>query len=171
MDIDSLFAGKESPNQLDGKLNFKKFFYDSGLSKKEAGLITLACAESLNSTKLAQFAETHLKAEGVADAEIQEARDAASVMGMSNMFYRFRHFVGKEAYSKPAGMRMNVMGRPVTGKATFEMMALAVSILNGCEMCVKSHEESLLKHEVSEDKIYDLVRLTSITKALEVFLR
>lgn len=171
MDIDTLFNNYESPNQRDMKLNFKKFFTDSQLSPKDAGLVTLACAESTNSKKLIEFALSHLKAQGASDEEIQEARDAASIMGVMNMYYRFRHFVGKEAYQKPAGLRMNVMARPVTGKASFEMMAFAVSVINGCEMCVKSHEDSLLKHNVTEDQVHDLARLASIIKGLEVFLR
>jgi len=50
-------------------------------------------------------------------------------------------------------------------------MALAVSILNGCEMCIKNHEESVLKHEVTEDQVHDLARLASIIKGLEVAFR
>lgn len=171
MSIDSLFEGKESPHQRDMKLNFSKYFSDSQLSPKEAGLITLACAESVNSPKLIAFTTNHLNANGATPEEIQEARDAGSIMGVMNCFYRFRHWVDKETYKKPAGLRMNIMARPVTGKATFEMMALAVSVINGCEACVKSHEESVLKHEVSEDKVYDLVRLASIVKGLEPILR
>jgi alkyl hydroperoxide reductase subunit D len=171
MSLDSLFEKFESPAQRDLKLNFTKFFSDSGLSKKEAGLITLACAESVNSKPLIQFAADHLKTEGATPEEIQECRDAAAIMGLMNCYYRFRHFVGKEEYKKPAGLRMNVMARPVNGKNAFEMMALAVSVINGCESCVKSHEESLVKLGESEDKIHDLARLASIVKALEACFR
>jgi alkyl hydroperoxide reductase subunit D len=171
MDIDTLFDGFNSKNQLDLKLNFKKFFNDSQLGPKNAGLITLACAESLNIKKLSDFASAHLKANSATDEEISEAKDAASVMGLLNMYYRFRHMVGKEAYTKPAGLRMNVLARPVVGKGPFEMMALAVSILNGCEMCIKNHEESVLKHEITEDQVHDLARLASIIKGLEVAFR
>ena len=77
MNIDELFAGKESPHQLDMKLNFKKFFQDSKLlSPKEAGLVTLACAESMNAPKLIQFALGHLEANGATPEEIQEGKDA-----------------------------------------------------------------------------------------------
>lgn len=171
MDIDTLFEKFESPTQKDLKLNFKKFFSDSGLSPKDAGLITLACAESVNSPALSAFAKAHLEKQGATAEEIQEAKDAAAIMGLMNCYYRFRHFVGKEAYQAAAGLRMNVMARPVTGKASFEMMALAVSVINGCEMCVKSHEKSLIDHGVTEPVIHDLARLASITKALEVSFR
>jgi alkyl hydroperoxide reductase subunit D len=171
MDIDQVFEKFETSAQRDLKLNFKKFFLESSLSPKDAGLITLACAETVNCSPLRELAAAHLKAQGATDEEITEARDAASIMSLNNMFYRFRHFTQKEAYQKPAGLRMNVLARPVTGKASFEMMALAVSILNGCEACVKSHEQSVLTHGVSEDQVYDLARLASIIRGLEVCFR
>lgn len=171
MSLEQIFDKFESPAQKDLKLNFTKFFAESNLSKKEAGLIALACAESVNAKPLAQFAESHLKAEGSTPEEIQEARDAASIMGLMNAYYRFRHFVDKEDYKRPAGLRMNVMARPVNGKNIFEMMALAVSVINGCESCVKSHEESLVKLGESTDKIHDLARLASVIKGLEACFR
>lgn len=169
MDIDQIFEKFETTTQRDLKLNFKKFFLESGLNPKDAGLIALASAETVNCLPLIQLASTHLKAQGATDEEISEARDAAAIMSLNNMFYRFRHFTQeKEVYQKPAGLRMNVLARPVTGKASFEMMALAVSIINGCEACVKSHEQSVLSHGITEDQIYDLARLASIIKGISV---
>jgi lipoyl-dependent peroxiredoxin subunit D len=171
MDIDTLFEKFETPNQKDLKLNFKKFFLDGNLTPKEAGLIAVTCAEVVNCAPLSKFALEHCKNAGATPEEISEAKEAAAIMGLMNTFYRFRHFVGKEEYQTPAGLRMNIMGRPVVGKETFEMLALAASVINGCEACVKSHEQSLVGHGVTTDKIYDLVRLAAIVKALEVSFR
>src|SRR5262245_16113252 len=39
---------------------------------------------------------------------IDDAKAAAALMGMNNVFYRFRHFMGTEEYEKsPARLRMN----------------------------------------------------------------
>lgn len=171
MDIDTLFNKFESTTQKDLKLNFKKFFSEGGLSPRDAGLITLACAEAVNCKPLSIFAEEQLKIAGAGPEEIAEAKDVAAIMGLMNMYYRFRHFVEKEAYQRPAGLRMNVMARPVTGKQSFEQMALAVSVINGCEACVRSHEKSLLDLGTTEDQVHDLARLASIVKALEVSFR
>lgn len=171
MDIDALFEGKESTIQKDMKLNFKKFYSDSKLDPKTATLITLACAEAVHSRKLREFSEKALAELGATGEEIAEAQDIASLMATMNMYYRFRHFVEKDAYKAAAGLRMNAMARPATGKQTFEMMALAVSIINGCEMCVKSHEKSLTELGVSEDQIHDLARLASVIKGIEPILR
>ena len=86
-------------------------------------------------------------------------------------FYRFRHFMDKESYnSMRAGIKMTLMARPVTGKAFFELASLAISAVNGCEICVKSHERSLIELGATEAKIFDAVRLaavvTGVTKLL-----
>ncbi len=171
MELDSVFQNFESPTQKDLKLNFKKFFLESGLTPKDAGFVMLACAYSVNAKPLIEFGILHLKTHGASDEEIAEVKDAAAIMGTMNVYYRFRHWVPKETYQKPAGLRMNVMARPVTGKASFEQMALAVSMVNGCEACVKSHEQSVLQHGVTEDQVHDIARLAATVKALEVHLR
>jgi alkyl hydroperoxide reductase subunit D len=86
------------------------------------------------------------KQEATDAAEIGEAVGCASLLASNNVFYRFRHFTQKEKYTQiPARIRMQLMMKPVTGKEFFELMSLAVSAVNGCEMCVNAHEDSLIK--------------------------
>ncbi|MEQ1723526.1 MAG: carboxymuconolactone decarboxylase family protein, partial [Pseudobdellovibrio sp.] len=63
-------------------------------------------------------------------------------------------------------LRMNSLSKPLNGKQNFEMMALAVSVVNGCPTCVSSHEKALTDLGVTRDKIHDLARLASVTKGL-----
>ena len=100
-------------------------------------------------------------ANGVLDeATRDDARAAAALMAMNNVYYRFRHMVGKGSYGTlPAGLRMNRIAKPATDKATFELMSLAVSALNGCELCIRSHEQSLMKLGTSEAAVHDAVRV------------
>ena len=73
----------------------------------------------------------------------------------------------KEFYSnQPAGIKMSIMMNPVLGKAFFELVSLVVSSINGCEMCVTSHEQSVLQHGYSESKIFEAVKLGAIIKGL-----
>ena len=59
---------------------------------------------------------------------------AASLMAMNNVFYRFRHIVGKPSYSAlPARLRMNRIAQPKTSKAEFEL-ASSRSAINGCDV-------------------------------------
>jgi lipoyl-dependent peroxiredoxin subunit D len=46
------------------------------------------------------------------------------------------------------------------------MLAFAVSVVNGCESCVRAHEKTLRDGAVSTDKLHDLARLSAVLKAL-----
>ena len=75
--------------------------------------------------------------------------------------------MNKEKYNEiPARIKMNIMARPVTGKEFFELISLAVSAVNGCEMCVKSHEVSLIELGAKEERIFESVRLASVITSL-----
>ena len=79
--------------------------------------------------------------------------------------------IGKVSYSaRPARLRMNRMNQPSTTKADFELMSLACAALAGCEMCLKSHEASLLKLDLSEDACHDAVRIAAVVNAVAVGL-
>ncbi len=92
-------------------------------------------------------------------------------MGMNNVYYRFRHVVGKPVYSeKPARLRMNRIARPATSKVDFELFSLAVSAINGCEACVRSHEKAVLDGQLSEDQVHDAIRIAATMHAAAVAL-
>jgi alkyl hydroperoxide reductase subunit D len=155
----------------DLKLNFKSSFESDHLSKKEVALLGVALAVNASNRLLREFFRESAGAEGATDAEIAEAVACASLLSANNVLYRFRHFVNKEKYNEiPARIKMNIMARPVGGKEFFELMSLAVSAVNGCEMCIKSHENSLIELGSKEEKIFEAVRLgaviTSVSKVI-----
>ena len=45
-------------------------------------------------------------------------------------------------------------------------MSLAVSAVNGCEMCVKSHEHSLIELGSREERIFESIRLAGVITSL-----
>lgn len=164
--LDLLEEGK-SRYLADLKLNFKNSFESEYLTKKEIALLGLALAVNVNNKTLrAFFTENAREAEVPAEA-IAEAVACASLLSANNVFYRFRHFLGKDKYNEiPARIKMNIMARPVTGKEFFELISLAVSAVNGCEMCVKSHEASLIELGSKEERIFEAVRLGAVITSL-----
>lgn len=168
--LDLLEQGK-SRYLADLKINFRNSFESEHLSRKEVALLGVALAVNATNRVLRQFFRDQAGAEGASDAEIAEAVGCASLLSANNVFYRFRHFVNKEKYHEiPARVKMNIMARPVGGKEFFELMSLAVSAVNGCEMCVKSHESSLMELGSREERVFEAVRLaaviTSVTKVI-----
>lgn len=141
------------------------------LNKKEALLLALAVAINEKSALLRNSFETLAKEVGVTEAEIAETVACTSLMNTNNVFYRFRHFMHKESYnSMPAGIKMSIMMNPVLGKEFFELMSLALSAVNGCQQCVTSHEQSVLQHGASEQKVFESIKLVAIIKGLIVVL-
>lgn len=165
--LDAFFEGKESTIARDLKLNLKKVMEGDGqLPSDEACMALLATATSVGHAGLAQFAYDQLAALGVPHDQILEARESAAIMGMLNTYYKFRTMVGKDDDYRTAGLRMTALARPAMGKEKFEMLALAVSIINGCETCIKAHEKVLRDSGLSADKIHDLARLAAIVKGI-----
>lgn len=155
----------------DLKINVTNALEAATLEKKEAYLLGLAVAVNEKITVLQQGLEQLALAAGATDKEVADVVSCTSLMNANNVYYRFRHFVNKEFYTTaPAGIRMSIMANPVIGKEFFELVSLVVSALNGCEMCVTSHEEALLKHGTAEQRILDAVRLGAVIKSLGVLL-
>jgi len=155
----------------DLKINITNALGAATLSKKEACLIGLAVAVNEKHADLHAAFEKLAVQEGATDKEIAEVISCTSLMNANNVFYRFRHFVNKEFYtSTPAGIRMSIMANPVLGKEFFELLSLAISALNGCEMCVTSHEEAVIKHGTEPQRVLDAVRLVAVLRSLIVLL-
>lgn len=160
--LDLLEEGK-SRYIADLKINFKNSFDSTQLSKKEVALLGVALAVNAGNKVLKQFFRDNALTEGASEPEIADAVACASLLSANNVFYRFRHFVNKEKYNEiPARIKMNIMARPVVGKEFFELISLAVSAVNGCEMCVKAHENSLIELGSKEERIFEAVRLASV---------
>ncbi len=162
----TLLEKGESRYVRDLKLNFTSTLTSEHLSAKECALLGLSIAINNNNKPLTDYYTQYAEEQGATAADIAEAVGCASLLASNNVFYRFRHFTQKEKYTQiPARIRMQLMMKPVTGKEFFELMSLAVSAVNGCEMCVNAHEDSLIKLGTTEERIFDAVRIASLVTA------
>ncbi|GAA4495718.1 carboxymuconolactone decarboxylase family protein [Gluconacetobacter tumulicola] len=101
---------------------------------------------------------------------LDAAKAAAAIMGMNNIYYRFVHMVEGDYAKMPARLRMNVIGRPGVEKLDFELWALAVSAINGCGMCVESHERVVREGGLSAEQVQTAVRIAATVHAVAVTL-
>ena len=162
----TLLEKGESRYIRDFKLNFTSTLTSEHLGTKECALLGLSVAINNNNKPLTEYYTQYATEQGATDADIAEAAACASLLASNNIFYRFRHFTQKEKYTQiPARIRMQIMMKPVTGKEFFELMSLAISAVNGCEMCVNAHEDSLVKMGTPEERIFDAVRIASLVTA------
>jgi alkyl hydroperoxide reductase subunit D len=165
MSLDALkYALPEYAKDL--KLNLSSLARETGLDdqKKWGTFLSVAHAVGEPQTLRAITAE----AEAVLSPEaLNAAKAAAALMGMNNVYYRFTHLVSNEEYSTlPARLRMNAIANPGVDKLDFELWSLAVSAVNGCGLCIDSHEAVLRQGGVSNTQIQAAVRIGSVVNAV-----
>lgn len=154
----------------DIKLNLQSVLQQSSLTAAQRCGVAIASAVAARHTALRDALIADARAEVSAEV-IDDALASAALMAMNNVYYRFRHLVGKESYSQmPARLRMQRIAKPATSKADFELFCLAVSAINGCETCIRSHEAVVLQGGVTEEQVHDAVRIASTINAAAVAL-
>lgn len=150
----------------DLRLNLKRLLEEGALAREEAMLALLALATSAADERLDAYARDQLPQLGFDAEQVREASESAAIMAMLNVYYRFRHMIDNDEEYRAAGLRMTALARPALGKERFEMLAFAVSVLNGCESCIRSHERALRDAGIGVEKIHDLARLAAVVKGL-----
>jgi alkyl hydroperoxide reductase subunit D len=157
----------------DLRLNLDSVLTESGapgLSAKQIGLVALASAIASRHQPLVAALTAHAS-QNASPQEVDGARIAAAIMAMNNIYYRFTHLVSDPEYqTQRAGLRMNAMTNPGCDKIDFELCSLAVSAINGCGMCMDSHEKTLRKHGLSAQSVQSAVRIASVVHAVAVTL-
>ena len=102
---------------------------------------------------------------------ISAAKSAAAIMAMNNVYYRAIHLMSEETYGTlPAKLRMNVIGNPGVEKVDFELWSIAVSAINGCGMCLDSHEKVVRKAGLSTDQVQAALRIGAVVHAAAAVL-
>ena len=102
----------------------------------------------------------------LSDVEIRAVKVSASLMAMNNIYYRFNHLSEDKEYSKMhAGLRMKGIVEHTIEKNDFEIFALAVSIINGCGMCIDAHVNQLIKHGIIKAQIQMVAKIAAVVNS------
>ena len=150
----------------DLRLNLSSILSDQLLGDQRKYGLLLACAHGTGYRPIVEAAEAEIEGRLTTEAA-NAARGAAAVMAMNNVYYRFVHLASNPEYSTlPAKLRMNFIGSPGIDKGYFELFSLAVSAMNGCGMCIDSHEKLLKQHGVKPETIQTSVRIAAVMNAV-----
>jgi len=150
----------------DLRLNLGSMLNDQTLGDQRKWGLLLACAHGSGYRPLVAAAEADC-APKLSPEAANAARAAAAVMAMNNVYYRFVHLASNPEYGKlPARLRMNVIGNPGIEKDDFELFSLAVSAMNGCGMCIDSHERVLQQHGVKAETVQAAARVAAIMQGV-----
>ncbi|ASQ45280.1 carboxymuconolactone decarboxylase family protein [Legionella clemsonensis] len=138
-----------------------------GLSEQQIVGSALAVAFHLGNQPLLE----ELLALPHAESMSESAKLAASLMAMTNVYYRFVHLSEQpELAQVPAGLRMQGIMNPGVDRATFEILSLAVSILNGCGACISAHMRQLKEHGFSAQALSRIGRISAVLHSTVVTL-
>lgn len=169
MSLDAL-KGRLPDYAKDLKLNLGTLAAEPSLTEQQrAGTFVASALASRNAEAIADIvAEFGSK---LSPQALNAAKAAAAIMGMNNIYYRFVHLSTASDYKTlPAKLRMNVIAQPGVEKADFELWSLAVSAVNGCGMCIDSHERELRKHGLTVEQVQAAVRIASVVHAVAAVL-
>ncbi len=154
----------------DLKLNLSTLAAEPSLNEQQRAGTFIACALASRheATTKAIFAEFAGK---LSPEALSAARAAFAIMSMNNIYYRFTHLASSLDYrTMPAKLRMNVIGKPGVDKVDFELWCLAVSAINGCGMCIDSHEKVLRNAGITAEQVQASVRIASVVHAVAAVL-
>jgi lipoyl-dependent peroxiredoxin subunit D len=153
----------------DIRLNLGSLATEPALSvEQRAGTFVASAIASRNPIVTESIIETF--GPDLSPEALSAAKAAAAIMAMNNVYYRFTHLVGGDYPTMPAKLRMNVMARPGVDKATFELWSLAVSAINGCGMCMESHERAVRQHGLTAEQVQASVRIAAVVHAVAATL-
>lgn len=149
----------------DVRLNVEAVLRDAALNDQRKYGLLLACAHGSGYRPIVEAAEAEAAGK-LSPAAANAARSAAAVMAMNNVYFRFVHLASNKEYGQmPSRLRMNVIGSPGIEKVDFELYSLAVSTMNGCGLCIDSHEKLLRQHGIGGDIIQTAARIGAIIAA------
>jgi len=154
----------------DLKLNLSSLASETLLSEQQkAGAFVASALAARNpavtEALIAEFAPR------LSPEALTAAKAAASIMAMNNIYYRFTHLASAPDYrTMPARLRMNVIAKPGVDKVDFELWSLAVSAINGCGLCIDSHEKVVREHGLTTEQVQAAVRIAAVVHAVAATL-
>ncbi|GEQ97969.1 alkyl hydroperoxide reductase AhpD [Iodidimonas gelatinilytica] len=150
----------------DLKLNLSSLARETLLNEQQLYGTMLACALASSNKTVIRHVQQEVAGK-LSDEAQNAAKAAASLMAMNNIYYRFVHLASHADYkTMPAKLRMNVINNPGIDKLDFELFSLAVSAINGCGMCIDSHDKVLRKGGLSAEAVQAAVRIASVLHAV-----
>jgi alkyl hydroperoxide reductase subunit D len=150
----------------DLRVNLQNVMNQTELTPQQTWSVAVSCALACRNETLSKAVLTEASPRLTFEA-FNAAKAAMAIMGMNNIFYRFRHMIGREEYNSiPGRLRMQVIRGHGGDPLDFELCCLAVSAINGCEACVKSHEAVLREKGLKEDAILASIRIAATLHAV-----
>jgi len=156
----------------DLSLNLSSLASETLLSDQQKWGCFVASAHAVGQREVVRAVDAAAQAAGLSAEAMTAAKAAAAIMGMNNVYYRSLHLLSNAEYrTLPARLRMNIIANPGVEKTDFELWSTAVSAINGCGMCLDSHETELKKHGVPAQNVQAALRIAAVVHAVSRVLQ
>lgn len=170
MSIDSL-RGQIPDYAKDIRLNLGMLASETALTDQQKWGAFLASAHATGNHDVIKAVDAEISPVLSEEARTA-AKAAAAIMAMNNVYYRATHLMHTDEYANmPAKLRMNVIGNPGVDKVDFELWSIAVSAINGCGMCLDSHEKVVRKAGLTQEQVHSALRIAAVVNAAAAVLR
>src|SRR2546422_605267 len=148
----------------DLRLNLDAVLNRSSLTPVQANGAALAAAFAAESPRLVAA----LRDSGLDAAQAQAALTAAALMGMNNVWYPYLEMAADpELKTVRPELRMNAYAtHGGVDRPSFELYALAASIVGKCEFCIQSHYKLLRENGFSTQQLRDVGRIAAVVNAV-----
>ena len=156
----------------DLSLNLSSLAAETVLTDQQKWGCFVAAAHAVGQREVVRAAGNAAQAAGLSPEAANAAKAAAAIMGMNNVYNRALHLLSNPEYrTLPARLRMNVIANPGVEKTDFELWCTAVSAINGCGMCLDSHEAELKKHGMAAQQVQAALRIAAVVNAVSRVLQ
>ena len=148
----------------DIRLNLDAVVVRSSLSPSHAAGAALAAAFAAKSAPIVDA----IRGDATLDEPHRNAAlTAAALMGMNNVWYPFVEMSGdSELATVRPELRMNAYATHAgVDRQSFELYALAASIVGKCEFCVQSHYKLLKETGLTTQQLRDVGRIAAVVNA------
>lgn len=150
----------------DLKLNLQNVLAQAELTEQQTWTVAVTCALTSRNAALSKAIVAEASAK-LSPEQLSSAKAAFALMGMNNVYYRFKHMVANPDYDPvPARLRMQLIRSHGGDPVDFELACLAASAIKGCEACVKSHDKVVREKGVTAEAVVASVRIASTLHAV-----
>jgi len=149
----------------DLRLNLDAVLSRSSLTPAQANGAALAAALAAKSAALVAALRD---GDALEATHAQAALTAAALMGMNNVWYPYVEMAADpELKTVRPELRMNAYAtHGGVDRTSFELYALAASIVGKCEFCVQSHYKLLRENGFSTQQLRDVGRIAAVVNAV-----
>lgn len=136
-----------------------------GLTESQIAHIALASAYTTRNKDVIEAIEAEF-ASKISAEELEAAKSASVIMAMNNVYYRTMPMIDDEEYLKmTTGLRMQILATHGIDKIDFELMSIAVSSINACKFCVKSHVKKVSSDGISKQGVQSTIKIAAVINA------